>query len=373
MITFSIFRRCLRQQIRDPFTLSLTFFTTPLMIIFYWLFITNANTPEIIIIQKGQPTAHSKNLVSNLIEQIPMIAPELKIMQSKEADESLSCKNSLKTIVSIENQPDHPEKSIFVNIFGCNQKEYELYAYKIKSVLDDLQIKNSKIQSSIFINLEKNNSLKNIDDFTIFVPGFIVFSIIMIIFSTSMMITSEIESGIFIRYKLSNTPILSFLMGISILQILNGILSVTISLTVAYILGFDSHGKIFEICFFCFLGILANISIGLLLSSFTKTTYQSFLFSSFIMFLLLIVSGIIFPKPKELTYFNQWIEMNPFQFIPTALVKESLDFVIFESKTLTNLYSNIITLFVFTIVFIFFSYLSFKKLLFTPKLKGDSF
>jgi ABC-2 type transport system permease protein len=61
-----------------------------------------------------------------------------------------------------------------------------------------------------------------IDDFDLCVPGLLILSVIMLMFSAMIAIVNEVESKTIIRLKLSRVSALEFLSGIGAVQVLVG-------------------------------------------------------------------------------------------------------------------------------------------------------
>jgi len=87
----------------------------------------------------------------------------------------------------------------------------------------------------------------NIDDFDLVVPGILILSIIMLMFSATVAIVTEVEQKTIIRLKLSKITTFEFLSGVSIVQIVVGLFSVLLTGIVAYWLGFDFRGSFWSL------------------------------------------------------------------------------------------------------------------------------
>jgi hypothetical protein len=157
-----------------------------------------------------------------------------------------------------------------------------------------------------------------------FVPGLLAFAIIMLIFSSALALSREIERGTLLRLQLTAVKPWHLVAGMGLVQTSLGILCVAITLTTAIALGFKAQGSLVEALLFVSLGCLSSIGIGLIIACLMKTTSRSFLVASFVMFLLLVFSGIIFPKPEGnlgtvMGYQVAWIDILPTTHLRIAL------------------------------------------------------
>lgn len=133
--------------------------------------------------------------------------------------------------------------------------------------------------------------------FTDFVPGILVLSIIMMIFSTSMIITEELESGGIFRLRMAGFTTVDVLLGLSIPSFVLGCLGLFLSMLVSYFLGMEFYG-IGQSLPVLAIGLISHITVGIFIGSIARNRMSSFLFASLAMFILLILSGVFFPKPR---------------------------------------------------------------------------
>ena len=157
-----------------------------------------------------------------------------------------------------------------------------------------------------------------------FVPGLLAFAIIMLIFSSALALSREIERGTLLRLQLTAVKPWHLVTGMGLVQTSLGILCVAITLLTAVVLGFKAQGSLLAALLFVSLGCLSSIGIGLIIACLMKTTPRSFLVASFVMFLLLVFSGIVFPKPDGnigmlMGYQVAWTDILPTTHLRVAL------------------------------------------------------
>lgn len=144
----------------------------------------------------------------------------------------------------------------------------------------------------------------DIDEFDIYIPGILVISIIMLMFTASIAIITEVENKTILRLKLSRVGSFRLLGGISIVQVAVGILSVCITLVAAIGMGFDYTGSISILFLVSFLTCLSIIAFSLIVAGFTKTVNEILVVGNFPLFLFMFFTGAAFPlKGKEIFSF----------------------------------------------------------------------
>lgn len=135
-------------------------------------------------------------------------------------------------------------------------------------------------------------------EFEFYVPGVLVFAIIMLVFMASMLAAHEVEAGTLRRLRL--TPMSSFelLGGMSVALILVGVASELLALVTALALGFRSQGPFWVAVLVGVITSLSVVGVGLIVACFSRTVTQAFLIANFPLGLFMFFSGAIFPLPK---------------------------------------------------------------------------
>ncbi len=341
MRTALVFKKCLRQQLRDRTGLALSLFTVPFFVAFYWLFfsgqavsyklmIYNADrhvTKELYTLNYGQEIIN--NLKSFTIKTGTTsfdldITKDLTkfnhaLINGKAVagliipdgfSKSMASKDSLPAVLTLKGD-------------GSLSSYYVVKAL-VKQVLYENSIKQKQPSAveikELLIGLSSNRS-----PFEVYVPGLLVFSVIMLIFSSSMAVSREIESDTIDRLKMTPLTTFDLLAGISAVQIIQGLFSVLLTFLVASAFGFRSAGSITFAFFISGTTCFASIGIGMIVAGISKTQNRAFLISSVAMFLLILFSGIIFPRPDiDLFYIGNYT-VNCFDFLPTTHMAKGLE------------------------------------------------
>lgn len=377
-ILFSIFNRGVLQMIRSPFTLILTLFTTPFFIFLYWIVFTDS---ELTTIKVYQTRVNVDNITLNSQIKSFRNSLESELKESLNKDKSkkyiidyqiVSKEEFLKTSIDsldadllIRVNPNenfefknlHKTKPIQIFLEFKKEQVSLMQMFKIKEIINKIIYSISNFPFEVIMEGEEENK----SSFSKFVPGFLVFSMIMMIFSTSMNLSFEIESGILFRYTMSQIPIFVYLLGSGFVQLFFGIISIGLSILVSLGLGFEIETNISMFLGFCFFGLCLHIFLGIFLSGFMKSTQQAFLGSSFFMFLLLIFSGIVFPKPGLIQLWGD-TKVDIFSYLPTSLVKQGIEQILKEDFSFLKFLSEFISLLVYIFLSMVFSYYVYRNI-----------
>ncbi|HEY3407443.1 MAG TPA: ABC transporter permease [Propionicimonas sp.] len=132
-------------------------------------------------------------------------------------------------------------------------------------------------------------------EFELYVPGVLVFAIGLMMFAAATALAQETEMGTIHRLVRAPISAAGLLGGITIVQVLVGLVAGLASLGTAVLLGFRSAGPIWMALPIWVLTSLSVIGLGLLVAAFTRSVAQAFLVANFPFGLFMFLSGTMFP------------------------------------------------------------------------------
>jgi ABC-2 type transport system permease protein len=165
-------------------------------------------------------------------------------------------------------------------------------------------------------------------EFDLYIPGLLIFSIIMLVFISSMTVTREVESGAMKRLKLSHVRSFDLLGGISLAFLIVGMVALGFTFGVALLLGFNSYGNIFLVLLIAGLSIFSVVGVGLLVACFAKTVTQAFLIANFPLILMMFFSGSIYPIPPIPLFMMLGQPIHMMDFLPVTHAVSALNKVL---------------------------------------------
>ena len=130
-------------------------------------------------------------------------------------------------------------------------------------------------------------------EFELYVPGMLILAIIMMMFSASAAIVREPEAQTLRRLKISNLSGISFLSGVSLVQIIVAALSLVLALLTAMALGYQLiPGTTWFLILISFLTSLSVIAFSLIFAAFCRSirdvaiigTFPLLIFMFFVIF-----------------------------------------------------------------------------------------
>jgi ABC-2 type transport system permease protein len=135
-------------------------------------------------------------------------------------------------------------------------------------------------------------------EFDLYIPGLMIFAVIMLIFLAAMAVTREVEAGTLRRLQLTPMTSFDFLGGTCAALIVIAIAQVVLTFLAAQALGFDSQGPIWVAIL---VGVITSFSIigaGMIVASFSKTVSQAFIIANFPLALFMFFTNAVFPIQK---------------------------------------------------------------------------
>jgi ABC-2 type transport system permease protein len=190
------------------------------------------------------------------------------------------------------------------------------------------------------------------------VPGIlgIIVTLTMVIM-TSMAIVRERERGTL--EQLIVTPVKSYelMIGKIVPYIFLGYIQITVALLVGVLVfGVPIRGSLLELYLLTLFFITASLGLGIMISNIAKNQMQAFQMSFFIMLPSILISGFLFPRdamPKIIYYLSDIIPLTYYLDIIRGIVLKGIGF--------SYLVSQVISLLVFSVLFITISVLKFQK------------
>lgn len=150
------------------------------------------------------------------------------------------------------------------------------------------------------------------------IPGVFVLGMILLFFPVAMSLARESESGCLRRLQLTRISSLELLGGISLVQVLVGIVAVLLAFGTALALGFRSQGPVWAAIAITVIGSFAMIGVGLLVACFSRSVTEAFLLGNFPMMLLMFFSGSMIPISKVPVLSVGSIVVGLWDWLPTS-------------------------------------------------------
>lgn len=315
MKLISIIRKSLKEQIRNYWILILTVSVAPFFVLIYNLIEEGtAESYKILIVNNDKGVFHEDSLYSyslSFIDQIdnPQENNNESLLKITIQNDIELAKEKLKakSVDLVLNIPKDFSKSIHdlvhsrsnqinVEFIGdLTDNKYLMAAIWTHNYLTNFITLFAGVEQPLNL-IETSIGLSGeLSSFDLYVPGLLIFSLLMLMLSATIAIVVESEKQTIIRIKLSKVSAFEFLGGISIVQVLVGVVAVILTLLVAIGLGFQVHGSFILLLLIVALCAISIIAFSLIIAAFTKTVNEVLVIGNFPLFLFMFFSDVMFP------------------------------------------------------------------------------
>jgi ABC-2 type transport system permease protein len=382
MKLLSVLNKSLKEQIRNFWVLVLTITMAPFFVFVYYL-INEATKPhyDLLILNQdkgieylseklnyGNLLIEASNLIGKDTLKVPLsiikidnISDAIQQLKNRKADALVIIPEDFsEKIHNLAQSNDN--KSIKIEFVGdLTNVNYMVSAIWAGEILNNYIFEITKKVKPVVIKETSLGTSGKMNDFDLFVPGILILSIIMLMFSATIAIVYEVENKTITRLKLSKLNSFEFLTGISIVQVFVGIVSILLTLIVAVCLGFDPKGSFFILILIAILTSISIIAFSLIIAAITKTATEVLIVGNFPLLLFMFFTGAAFPmKGKELFSIAGYSVTLQGLMSPTHAIS-ALNKVLIMEMGLKDIFSEIIALIVLTIIYFIIGLWAFQK------------
>lgn len=309
------FIKSCREQLRDYWTLILSISSAPFFVLLYFLLFGGGTTSYNIVVINHDKDFKGHNAGNEVMEKIANLEYEngnkmLKLIPASDSLDAVKKIEAKDAVLLMVIQEDFSQNLLDINknkdtvlaeikLVGDKTNPY----YSIAAILASSAME-SYVYASIgakrqveynekFIGPEKART-----EFEMYVPGLLIFSIIILIYTASVAVIKEVEEKTIRRIMVAPVSSFSFLAGISLSQTLLGAVSVSLTLLFSVALGFNSEGSILLTAVIAILSTFSIVAVSLIVAAFAKNVSSIMAIGTFPMFLLMWFSGSVYPMPK---------------------------------------------------------------------------
>jgi ABC-2 type transport system permease protein len=316
----SIFRKSMKEQLRDLTVLGLTLVFAPLFVYLYWIFFPSGSTTFSVLVlnhdtgvqlQTGVEFSAGEQIVEALNGvTYPDGNPLLRARDLEDPSEVATLLRDREATVYIDIPEDFSRSLLSVQqgelstvprlIFGgdLTNPYYSVAAILATSTVD-AYVQEITGQGPVIHYLEEPLGASAArTEFETYMPGILIFAAIMLIFTASMTVAREVEAGTLMRLKISLVRSWEWLGGITATLIIVGVVAVLLTFLTAVALGFRSQGPIWVAILVAVLTSVSVIGAGMVVAAFSNTVARAFVIANFPLGLFMFFSGVIYPMPK---------------------------------------------------------------------------
>jgi ABC-2 type transport system permease protein len=382
MRIISVIRKSLKEQLRSYWVLLLSLSMGPFFIFVYFLIMESSEQKYTLMmvnkdkglsadgyaINYGDSLISFFNSIKNDTIPIPLIIHQsddkiaaIGEVKNKKADalividdsftQKLQRKKSNDTVAlpGIEFVGDLTSTGYLVSAVWANEivNEYALLVTGSKRIIG---VKETALGTSA-----------SASGFDMIVPGILIVSLIMLMFTASIAFVSEVENKTIMRLNLSKLTAFEYLSGISSVQLLVGIASVLLTLLTAIMLGFNYSGSLTIMIIIAVLTSLSIISFSLIIAAVTKSASEVLVVGNFPMFLFMFFTGAAFPLHSDPIFSIAGYPINIQGLMTPTHAISALNKTLIMDMDVLSITPEIISIIVLTIIYFLIGSAIFKS------------
>ena len=379
---YYVFIKSLKEQFRDYWILVLTLVFAPMFVFMYYL-MSESETPvyDVIFVNKDKTTVYldqEYNLGDSLIKYLRAYAEieeaillkyskagsredGLKMLAEEEADVMVVLPGDLSANL-LGKDIINPKKSIIELAGDITDMKYIVGAVWTEELVNRFVLESAGMDLPFEWKETSLGYSGQRSEFELYVPGLMIFAIIMMMFTASASLVREPEAGTLERLKISNLNSFQYLTGISLIQVIIGIFSLLLTIATAVLLGYKLiPGSFLFILGIGFLCSLSMISFSLIVAAICRSIKDVAVIGTFPLMLLMFFSGAFFPLGggKIFTLGRFTLHLNDF-LSPTWAV-DALNKVLIKGLDISTTIPEISAILILSILYFFIGVWAFQR------------
>jgi ABC-2 type transport system permease protein len=369
-----VFQKTCRELLRDPWVLGLTLAFAPFFVFLYWLWTQGGSTAYTVLTinhDRGALLASGEKLAAGeeAIHAIRSVAytdgsPLLKtrtVPDRAEAEKLLRERSGVVFVKFPENFSQaiaalrRGDRSVSTQIeFGGDLTNvyYTIGSVLALTAVDGYIAQSTGQQPLVGYNEQPLGASAARSEFETYVPGVLIFAVIMLIFVAAMTTAREVERGTLRRLQITPMSAFDLLGGITLTVTLIGVISVVLTFLTAQALGFRSQGPVWAAVLIGAFTALSITGIGMLTACFARTVSQAFVVANFPLGLLMFFSGAIMPMPKATLITIGGLSIGLYDFLPPTHAVAALNKILTLGASLQDVAYEITALVVLSILYL---------------------
>lgn len=327
-----VFLKSMREQLRSYWLLILSISIAPVFVLLYWMITGGGSTTYRILVinHDTQPSASVSEAVIDKIQQLSYAndQPILKVTlveDQKTAESKLRNREATALLVFPENftstllsaESGQKVEPVKLTVIGdLTNPYYPVVSIMAVSAVDDYVKEMIGQTSPVVLNEIPLGGSGARTEFEMYVPALLILAVVMLIFQVAMTITREVENGTLRRLQMTKMTAFDLLGGISLTQVLIGIVCVLFTFLTASLLGFSSQGSLWVAVLIGAVTSFSIVGIGLMIACLARTVSEAFIYSNFPLIFLMFFTGAVFPIPPMPIFTIAGRTIGMFDFLP---------------------------------------------------------
>lgn len=336
-----------KEQLQRPAILALTLLTAPFFVFIYGaLFPSDSLHFDVAILNEDPSTEIVGVLNVNDMYSIVEVESldELKTrVENGSVRVGIHFRADFETSVGLLKAKSGYQIESFTFYGDRSDHMYGPAAIMLYASIEDYILNAAQLKPYIKVHEEFLGVSSNLKEFDYYIPGLLVFSLIILIFQVAMQLSRLVENHILKRLLLSRARAIEILSGYSISVIIVGMLSFLLTLLTGFVMGSQLSGDWAAVFLLAFLCALAITACGMIVAAFADTASAAFIIANLPMMLFMFLSGAMYPINR----------IPVFDILPTTHAVNGLHTILVMQGGIGDIIYELVSLSILTIIFAF--------------------
>lgn len=311
MRMLKIFLKSLKEQARDWTTTSLSLVIGPSFVLLYWLMIPSGSTTYGVMVLNHDRGPAGEEVIAVMetlsyssgdpILDVELVADQEKAevtLQDRDAEVLVIIPEDFSETLTAATLGNESAASSITFVGDLTNPYYAIGAIMANAAIEEYVQHATGETRPITIEEIALGASGGRSEFELYVPGMLIISVVMLVFTAAMAITYEVEARTLRRLQITRMTAFDLLAGISLSVILLGIIAMLLTFLVAMALGFESQGPIWAAILVAAITTVSVVGVGLVVAAFSKSVSQAFIIANFPLIFFMFFSGAVYPIPR---------------------------------------------------------------------------
>ena len=343
----SVFRKNFREQKRDGWVLGLSMAFAPLFVFLYYLITGSGSTSyAVFVVNQDRPAqlASGETLAGGdvLLQAMRDLSyetgdPLLRVsvlqdrdnaqarLRNREATLLVLIPEDFSSALAAAAAGDMHAHSDLTFIGDLTNPYYTVAAVMAYSAAESVTTAYSGVAQPVGLVETPLGDSAARSEFELYIPGLLVFAVIIMVFQAAMTLAREIEGGRLKRLSMTRLTAFELLGGTSAWLVLVALGELLLTFLVALLCGFRSQGQLWIALLVGTITSFSIIGAGMIVACFSKSVSQAFVIANFPLGLFMTLSGSIFPLPRTGLFRLFGHEVAIFDFLPPTHAVNALN------------------------------------------------
>ncbi len=373
MRLLSLFKKAMVENFRDWKMLSLTVTFAPFFVFLMHAYFNEASEPyRVVVVNRdvgvpapgfGAMTA-GELLITRLREAT---YPEGGLIFRMEESQDLDRARSRLETQSVDLVVEIPERfsAVLLEYQGGDDppptviKTYgdpSNVSYLMAAVWSDMLIYEytaslTGVSGPLVVQPETTGSVDSLTDYQLYVPGLLALAIMMLMFTAAGTLIREKDQGTLVRLRMSKMTTLEWLIAVSMVQIILGVVDVGLTLLAAMALGYETTGSMMALTVVTALSSLSIMAFSVIVAASLRTIFDLVTIGCFPFFILMFFSGGMFPLPNVRVFDLGSRSVNLNDILPTTHTIDAYNRILNYDAGLGDVGYEMVAITILTVIF----------------------